>query len=393
MRILWYKKKYFDIDLDTATWVEMIKALNQNGHITRLITGYKRKKVDYGINIKYIRTMPFRYLNHIIFSLLIFFSFPFFFISFKPDAIITDSVTSLVLLPFRLLLRLFGLRTAFILDIRTLYDNKFFQLLLNMAAKLSDFSSDGVTVITPAMLHHLESIRGKRFTKPVGIWSSGVNIELFNPDRIPPREIDSIRSKFKAKFLVLYHGSIVQGRGLEETVSAMKYLRNFEGELKLILLGGGKLVPKLLRLVEMEDLKNLVNILEPVPIEQVPFYIAASDVGILPMPDSPKRATSSYIKLLEYLAMNIPVILTDIEAHRLVVDKSKFALFIKNSDPEEIAKGIRMAYENRDQLSFSAKDARKLVQNKFTWEKQAEKLSTFVNSVKKSLKNNNSISR
>ena len=56
---------------------------------------------------------------------------------------------------------------------------------------------------------------------------------------------------------------------------------------------------------------------------------------------------SSPIKLKEYLAMQLPVIATDIPAHRLVVEKTGGATLIKSHETEHIAKAVLAFYNSR----------------------------------------------
>ena len=73
--------------------------------------------------------------------------------------------------------------------------------------------------------------------------------------------------------------------------------------------------------------------------------------------------------------MGKSVIVTDIEAHREVLNNSPGGIFIKSHEPEEIAKGIEKAYHLRNKMG---KMGRERVIHKYTWEKQAENLTKFL---------------
>ena len=75
--------------------------------------------------------------------------------------------------------------------------------------------------------------------------------------------------------------------------------------------------------------------------------------------------------------MKKPVILSNIEAHRNVVGKEDYVVFLSKVEPESIANGIKKAYQQREFLSANAVKARKLVLQEYTWEAQAEKLISF----------------
>ena len=110
----------------------------------------------------------------------------------------------------------------------------------------------------------------------------------------------------------------------------------------------------------------------------MPAYVALSDVGLLPFPNLMWWRVSSPIKLMEYMAMRKPVIVTDIEAHREVLGEREMAIYVKDNQPESLAEGIMQAYHKRKTLKNPGRQARQLVESRYTWKKQAEKLALFL---------------
>jgi glycosyltransferase involved in cell wall biosynthesis len=97
-----------------------------------------------------------------------------------------------------------------------------------------------------------------------------------------------------------------------------------------------------------------------------------SDVCIIPLPDYPYWRSQSPLKLFEYLSMEKVVIATDIPAHRSVLDNQKCCIYLSSVNPEEIAKIIEYASINKENLAGWGKTGRKIVLQKYTWEKVAE---------------------
>jgi glycosyltransferase involved in cell wall biosynthesis len=104
------------------------------------------------------------------------------------------------------------------------------------------------------------------------------------------------------------------------------------------------------------ELKNLTKELRlgenvlftgAVPIERIPDFIKSADVGIIPLPRIGWWNVSSPIKLKEYLAMQLPVIASDIPAHRLVVEKAGGATLIKSHKANHIAEAVLDFYNSR----------------------------------------------
>jgi hypothetical protein len=179
-------------------------------------------------------------------------------------------------------------------------------------------------------------------------------------------------------FIVMYHGILSETRGLQQTIEAVKALNVKYPDIVFFILGDGKARGELEALIDRLNLQKNVFIHSPVPYDDVPKYIASCDVGIVPLPDILWWRISSPLKLVEYLIMEKPVIMTDIEAHRRVVGDLPCGIIIKSHDPCEIAKGIEKAYHLKKEFKKMGKLARELIVNKHTWKKQAESLCDFL---------------
>jgi glycosyltransferase involved in cell wall biosynthesis len=161
----------------------------------------------------------------------------------------------------------------------------------------------------------------------------------------------------------------------------MLIVRRAYPDVVLFLLGAGPIVPGLKELIQKEKLQDNVIVHDPVDYAEVPKHIAMCDVGIIPLPDLAYWRFQCPLKLLEYLAMKKVVIATDIPAHRSIIGKEKCGIYISSAKPMEIAKSIMYAYHNREQLEEWGKTGRKIIKQKYTWEKVAKNLENYLLSV------------
>lgn len=271
-------------------------------------------------------------------------------------------------------------RPLFVLDVRT-YVADFPGLLKKIQRKIRfDISVyiafkifDGITVITEKMKNDLQS-KVKNFSKKICIWSSGMDPDVFNPD-----STHDLKDKLnlKDRFIIMYHGILSPGRGLQETVKSISIIRKLIPEIMLFLLGKGPAQSELEDIILERDLGRNVYIHPAVPFSDVPNFIKTTDAGILPFPDFECWNSSSPIKLTEYLAMEKPVIVTDIEAHRDALGQNRCGFFIPNHHPESIAAGIKEVYDKRADLPALGKISRKIALERFTLEKQAVKIKNY----------------
>ena len=175
----------------------------------------------------------------------------------------------------------------------------------------------------------------------IQVWTSSVDTKLFDP-AIYRTSRDTIREELcpRNKYLLMYHGLLSQERGLGELVKAIGIVHQQRADVTLLLLGKGPDESSLKELVKSSGLKDAVIFHKAVPYSDVPQFIAAADIGLVPLPDHPQWRYQNPTKLLEYLAMAKPVIITDIPAHRWIVDDPRIAFFCKNGRSTEIAEAI-----------------------------------------------------
>lgn len=382
MKIVWIRYKRFDRDPDKVTWIEMTKELLKKGHLVSLIVPYSGNRHDFGLgkNIVYLPTVPWRGFYSLGFSLTLFLYLVPDTLLDTPNVILLDFMAFFPLVPFMVLSKLRLIKTKFVLDIRTvpvevhdlIYRIK--EQIYKAVVSLAHFFSDGLTVISPLMKKQI-CYKYNIDEHNVGIWSSGVSLATFDCENIGPTNEPPFCDK---KFIIMYHGVLSQSRGLQETVKAIELLNSKYPDIALFILGDGKARDELELLVKERKLEDNVFLHKPVPYEEVPKYITHCNVGILPFPNLNWWRVSSPLKLMEYLAMGKSVVVTNIEAHREVLNNSPCGIFIKSHHPEEIAQGIEKAYHLKDKLGEMGRRGRELVIRKYTWGKQTKNLINFL---------------
>jgi glycosyltransferase involved in cell wall biosynthesis len=320
------------------------------------------------------------------FTIVLILFLPVFIIISKPDFVIFDpNVHILSCFPSLFVSKFTKVRA--VLDIRTVpvetvgfrgFLREFwFSVPILIAKKLFD----GITIITPSMK---KKICNDFDLNPdnVGVWTSGVSESLFNPRNFILENAE-LKKKWglTGKFVVFYHGVFAPTRGLSETIHAMKMMVPKYPDIVFFLLGAGPSASKLSALIQKEHLQENVIIANPVDHSEVPKFISMCDVGIVPLPDHPYWRFQSPLKLLEYLAMEKTVILTDIPAHRAVIGEAKCGIYISSVKPMEIANAIEYVYLNKDSLKERGKIGREIVKREYTWEKVAGDLENYLLSI------------
>ena len=339
-------------------------------------------RVPPGVHIVSIPLRSVPAVTPILYLSVLAFMLPFYAITKRPRYVITERGTAILSLVFKRLLHL--IKSKIVMDIRSppvgtgnsrsLRDNLndlLFRISLASAKKY-----DGMTILTTAMRNEICS---KFNIDPnfVGVWTSGTSTALFNPEKYKGKDLRE-KLGLSRDFIVFYHGALAPTRGLFETIKALAILRDCHRDLKLFFLGSGPSVQLLKNAARKGRVEDRVIIHEQVDYAEVPKYVAICDVGIVPLSNSPEWRYQSPLKLLEYLSMGKPVIVTDIPANRSIIGNSKCGIFIPSIKPEEIARAISFAEENKGSLVEWGSHGRSIVERRFSWERVAGDLDEYL---------------
>ena len=109
-------------------------------------------------------------------------------------------------------------------------------------------------------------------------------------------------------------------------------------------IGKGGDTENLKDLVKKESLDDKVIFIETVPHKEIPKYISSFNFGLCHLPDVFVFRSSFPLKILEYLASEIPVLASDMPANNEISKKLKFVYLYKNS-PKNFIKTFKDACE------------------------------------------------
>ena len=238
---------------------------------------------------------------------------------------------------------------------------------------------DGITTITPFMKDQVVRDFHAR-PEQIGVWSDGVSTGIFDPSK-HAMEGKRLRHEngLTGAFVILYHGALTSHRGLSELVKSIAMLKHPKyADVVLFLLGSGPAVADIGKLIEEQTLQGRVMLHQAVGFADVPKYIAMSDIGIVPLPNIPDWRYQCPNNLLEYLAMEKPVILTDLPGNRLIVGKSRCGIFVPNADPAEFCRAIMFVHDRRAMLRKWGILGRNIIKQRYDWKMVAQLFEDIV---------------
>ena len=182
----------------------------------------------------------------------------------------------------------------------------------------------------------------------------GVNVDLFQPPAPDVRAAVRARLAPGGERLVGFVGSLADYQRVDVLVEAMRLLAPQRPEIRLVLVGG---TPE--RAAALGAGEDAV-VLSHVPYEEVPQLVGSFDVAVLP--DS--NWYGSPVKVLEYGAVGIPIVVPDVGPVRDLLAPEE-GLLVPPGDPKALADAIERVLNDEPAAAERARRFRAKVLDQF----------------------------
>jgi glycosyltransferase involved in cell wall biosynthesis len=149
----------------------------------------------------------------------------------------------------------------------------------------------------------------------------------------------------KDKFIVIYPGSISWHQGLDIAVKAFALLRDRLPYAEFRIYGGGHEKPKIMQLVEKLGLKDRVLLKDSLTLHAISDVIAQADLGIVPKRKDSFGNEAFSTKILEFMAVGVPVIASDTKIDRLYFNDDMLCFFT-SGNPQSLADSIVKVHDD-----------------------------------------------
>ena len=214
----------------------------------------------------------------------------------------------------------------------------------------------------------LQSDLKKTYSGPTIVVPDGVDLKLFSnlPSRAGAREQLKLPHD---RQIVMYAGHLYPWKGVDTLLEAAQKLP----DMLFVIVGG---TPEDIKRYRAK-ISNQKNILLSgfVRHDQVPLYLSAADVLVLP--NSGKELISSRytspLKLFEYMASGTPIVASDLPSIReILTDETAFLVLADDGD--SLQRGIHEALKSG---SIRANKAREAVMQ-YSWHERARNIKIFI---------------
>lgn len=217
---------------------------------------------------------------------------------------------------------------------------------------LADFLAREYCIAAPRVIHNC--------TKPPEGFVPG------GQDRI--REVAGISRNTK---IVLYQGWIAEHRNLENLIESAIY---FPSHVVLVMIGYGYYLDSLKELARGLGVEHKVYFLGGVPNEEIVWYAASADLGVMPYVEYDLNSRwSSPNKFFEYVVAGLPVLASHLPFYEKVIHEYGLGETANFASPRQIAEAVTGMLESPEKLAAYRRAAIK-ASRVLNWENEAQKL-------------------
>ncbi len=168
---------------------------------------------------------------------------------------------------------------------------------------------------------------------------------------------------------VCYIGSITQIRGLEEVIDAMENLDDIRLNL------AGSFSPQSFK-ENLESRKgwDKTNFLGQINRDEVKRVLRESQVGIVTFLPFGNHTHSQPNKLFEYMAQGIPLVASNFDLWKAIIEKVDCGICINPKDPKAISEAIQTLLNDKNKAKEMGENGRNAVLSTYNWESEEKKL-------------------
>jgi glycosyltransferase involved in cell wall biosynthesis len=196
---------------------------------------------------------------------------------------------------------------------------------------------------------------------------NGVDTTKFGPSH----RSDELRQMVGSKHMVVFCGGInldSDASGLDVLVRATEFLRSEIPDLKVLVIGDGRDLPRLIQLANSLRLDGTVQFLGWVSPELIPMYLASADVAIGHLRATIETIGSTPLKVVEYMASGCVVVVGRGGCSEDLIVDGINGIVTESSAGEGLVKSMIKVLTDEKLAARLRSKAREIAERVYDWE-------------------------
>lgn len=180
----------------------------------------------------------------------------------------------------------------------------------------------------------------------------------------------------KDKFIVIYPGTINWHQGLDIAVKAFAQIKADAPEAEFHIYGDGPMRPEIQQIIAELDLQDRVFLKGTLTLDEIAVAMADADLGIVPKRNDSFGGDAFSTKILEFMALGVPVVVAATRVDRFYFNDS-IVRFFEPENVKDLALTINDMIRNREFGKRLSSNAMVFVSD-FTWDKREKEYLSLV---------------
>ncbi len=203
--------------------------------------------------------------------------------------------------------------------------------------------------------------RGGKRPEEVVVVRSGPLLSRFR--RVPPDE----SLKRGRRHLAVYLGVMGPQDGVDYALRAVRYAVDAGLEsTSFAFIGGGDSYDDLVLLSEELRLEEHVTFTGRIPDDELALYLSTAALALAPDPQTPLNDVSTMNKIIEYMAMHLPIVSFDLKESRHSAGDA--AVYVTGDDEEKMGLSIKELIEDPQRRERMGRIGRERVETELAWD-------------------------
>ena len=186
------------------------------------------------------------------------------------------------------------------------------------------------------------------------------------------------KSRMDDKFIMIYPGSLNWHQGVDIAIKACAIIKN-KVSAEFHIYGEGGSFVSLQNLIQELGLQDMVFLKGSLPIYEVANKMANADLGIEPKRNELFSGNALSTKIMEFMTLSIPVIVSDTRIHRYYFNNSAVTFF-KPDDEHDLARCMLLLINDADLRTEMCQNNSRFVED-FVWSKRKEEYLKLVDQI------------
>ncbi|HRQ40431.1 MAG TPA: glycosyltransferase family 4 protein [Chloroflexota bacterium] len=207
----------------------------------------------------------------------------------------------------------------------------------------------------------------------VVVFPNVADVHRFRPDPVARAEVRAALGLGDAP-LAIFVGNFYEWHDVSTLLEALAALREKMPEVHLVLVGDGDRRQAMERRANELGLDGAVHFTGLLPHEEVPRFLAAADVAVVPYPALGEDLWLSPLKLYEYMAAGTAVIASAVGQLTTVIQDGQNGLLVPPGDVSAMASALQRLLQDPAFCAQLGHQARQDAEQKHSWEHYLSRL-------------------